>query len=157
MITGAVMRVLIAFLVAPLCVPIALMPLFFLFVHPTAPSWAVFESVVSMVFAYGGMVVFGLPTYLLLRPRDMTKRWVTVAAGFVYGVLTMMIFLVLFDLAFSYSHEVSAAPLRELIADPRQWPVGFVLPGILGAMVGITFRRIARPHRAPLASSDQAK
>ncbi len=151
------MRVLIAFLVAPLCVPITLMPVFFFLVNPTAPSWAVFESIVSMVFAYGGMAVFGLPTYLLLRSRDITKRWVAIAAGFAYGVLTMMVFLVFFELAFSYSHEVSAALLREVIADPRKWPVGFVLPGLLGAMVGITFWRISRPDRAPSASGDKAK
>ncbi len=151
------MRVLIAFLVAPLCVPITLMPVIFFLAHPTAPSWAAFESIVSMVFAYGGMVVFGVPTYLLLRSREITARWVAIAVGFAYGVLTMMIFLVLFGLSLGHSIEESAVMLREQITDPRKWAAGFMLPGLLGAAVGIIFWRISRPDRAPLASGDKAK
>jgi hypothetical protein len=117
----------------------------------------VFESIVSMIFAYGGMVVFGVPTYLLLRSRNIAALWVALAAGFAYGALTMQVFLVLLGLSLGASIQESVAGLPKLIRHPEQWPVGFMLPGVLGGMVSLTFWLIARPDRAQEVSVDRAK
>src|SRR5438128_2537313 len=90
-------RVTIALFVAPLMVPVLLVP--YLQSMGGAPSFFAFALEVSIVLSYCGTFVLGIPAYLFLRARNWTAFWIAPLAGFIAGFLMWLVFRVLFVLA----------------------------------------------------------
>jgi hypothetical protein len=133
-------RIAIAFFVAPLAVPLVLVP--YLWLRISTPSLFLFALIVSVAFSYGGTLVFGLPAYSLLRMRLLTSFWVAPVVGFAIGAIVWVLFLVSFVL----SLEEGISGVRSVLKDPGALS-GVVWPGGLsGATVGIIFWMIAHPR-----------
>jgi hypothetical protein len=132
-------RTAIAFFVAPLAATMLLVP----YIHSmkAAPSLFVFALEISLVVAYGGSVIFGIPAYLLLRAHNWTAFWIAPLVGFLIGMVMWLVFSALFALMLGegtlgvHLTLTDANMLKGLI-----WP-----GGVLGAVVGAAFWLIARP------------
>jgi hypothetical protein len=122
------LRVPIAFLVAPLMVPLTITA-FIAIDHSqilvaqghTIEGIRLF-ALGSGIFAYAGTIILGIPTYVLLRKRNMTAFWVAPVAGFIAGAMQMLVI-------FNFS------ALPALVGGP------------LGAVVGTAIWLNARPDR----------
>src|ERR1044071_600860 len=92
------MRHTMAFLFAPLWVPLVLVLYAAGAPGPGSPNavWLVLLAAIGALFFYAGMLVIGIPAYLILRWRDWTALWVTAAAGFVGGIVVWIVFWVVF-------------------------------------------------------------
>jgi hypothetical protein len=77
-------RSLVAFLVAPLWVPLVMTPLasLYMFSSPNQGPWVVITTFPGVVFGYGGTLAFGLPAFAVLRSRQMTAFWIAPVLGF---------------------------------------------------------------------------
>ena len=134
-------RRITAFLVAPLAVPILLGP--YLYSPSSTPSWFVAILVMSLIAAYGGVAILGIPTYLFLRARNWTGFWIAPVAGFVIGGVVWTLFgaflgaMLGHGLASIVSTLITAGALKDIL-----WPFGPV-----GAAVGALLWFIARPDR----------
>jgi hypothetical protein len=139
-------RLAIAFLVAPLWVPLIVAPYsaFEIFPHPTQWRWVVIATIISAIFSYLGVFALGYPAFLALRSRNLTALWIAAALGFVVGALTMVAFLACFALALG---EGSQSVDLFLQGPPSLLLAGVIPPGLLGALVGTTLWLIARPDR----------
>lgn len=137
-------RTVLAFLIAPLWVPVSAWPYAArMFPYPEQQHWIVVTTIVATVFAYGGTVAFGVPAFLLLRARKHTSFWIAPVLGFVAGVATWLVFLALFGLSLGHSWSYV---LRELVNDAAK--LGNYLPaGPLGSAIGATLWLVARPDR----------
>ena len=116
------MRTMIAFSVAPLAVPLIATAYF---ASLGAPEGALLVILaVSVIVAYGGTFVLGVPLYLFLRAQKATAFAIAPALGFLAGALVMCVLA---------GRSVSSANL------------GF--GGLSGAAVGAILWLIARPDR----------
>jgi hypothetical protein len=135
-------RPVIAFLVAPLVVPLFLLPS--LYSGMPDKFWFAVTLIVATITAYAGTFFLGLPAYLFLRARKWTAFWIAPVLGFIAGSVAYCVFVVLFGLSLgsSLSSVMSdfsnVSGLRDLL-----WPIG---PE--GAAVGSLLWLIARPDRA---------
>jgi hypothetical protein len=136
-------RTRIAFLVAPLWVPLAAALVFRLIVwrDPAQAHWVVIGTALSALFAYGGSYLLGLPLFRWLLSRGLVSMWIASTVGFVIGAVTWLVFMACFT-TFLGQGPVGAA---SAIA-PQQLSFLFI-PGGLGALVGMTLWLIARPDR----------
>jgi hypothetical protein len=143
-------RSALAFLVAPLWVPLLVTPYFYLFVFPHAEQkhWVVIGAVLSIIFSYGGALLVGVPTFFVLRAYKMTTIWIAIAVGFLIGAATWLAFLALFMISLQEgSARGLSAGMHEALADPKR--LMFILwPGAIGSIVGATLWLIARPDRS---------
>jgi len=118
--------------------------LFFMFPYPAQHFWVVISGVLSVIFAYLGVGLIGLPLFRFLRSRNWTAVWIAGAAGFVIGAvmwLAFMVFLVL----------MLGEGVDGVITFGENWRSQMMflwLPGCLGVLVGLTLWAIARPDRA---------
>ena len=134
-------RTLIALFIAPLVVPILLFP--YLRGLLTTNFWLAFGLLVSVIFAYIGVVLLGIPAYLFLRARGWTSFWVAPFLGFAVGAVMWLVFSAVFALAL----DQGIAGVRSSLSDPGTLS-GVLWPGgIVGAAVGVAFWLIARPGR----------
>jgi hypothetical protein len=133
-------RVRIAFVIAPLVVPLSLLP--WLLTGNVAPNWILTTMIIGAVVGYVGTFVFGTPVYLLLKVRGYTALWIAIAAGFAIGDLMWLFFSVIFAL----SLDEGAAGVRFALSDPPTLGGVFWPGGVLGAAVGLVFWLIARPN-----------
>jgi hypothetical protein len=134
-------RPVIAFLVAPLVVPLFLLPS--LYSGMPDKFWFAVTLIVATITAYAGTFFLGLPAYLFLRARKWTAFWIAPVLGFIAGSLAYCVFVVLFGLSLGSLSSVmsdfsNVSGLRDLL-----WPIG---PE--GAAVGSLLWLIARPDRA---------
>ena len=136
------MRQVIAFLVAPLVVPLLFLAVLYLS-PPGIESIFGTALFVSGFIAYVGTFMFGIPIYEFLRARNLTAFWIAPAAGVVVGAIMMYVFFVLLGLFFgtSISDTLSHFGRPDLLL----FSLGFGAPA--GAAVGATFWLIARPDR----------
>jgi hypothetical protein len=131
-------RPIIAFLVAPLAVPlfvaVDMYPLL------ATPFFVRVVLYLSILTAYVGTFVFGIPAYLLLRARKWTAFWLAPVLGFMGGALAWWLFLAVPWTGSSFRFEPvwDLSRLRDVL-----WPYG-----PLGALVGTLLWLIARPDRA---------
>ena len=77
-------RIPIAFLVAPLVVP--LLAVLVLDAPLSDPSIVALLIVVTFA-TYVGVAAFGVPTFLLMRSRQWTEFWMALTAGFIIGTV----------------------------------------------------------------------
>ena len=132
-------RTLIAFVVAPLCVPIILLLASgerVLIELPVAPFVAIAAS-------YFAMFAFGAPAFGLLKARGQTGVWASVISGLSIGLIVWNVFWILIGLLLGETVSVAISilvrmPFREL-----------VVAGLAGACAGLVFWVIARPDRSP--------
>jgi hypothetical protein len=142
-------RSVVAFLVAPLWVPLLVTPFCYPFVFPHAAQlhWVVIGAILSTIFSYGGTILLGVPIFSILRALNLTASWIAIAVGFVIGAVTFEVFSVLFGLSLNGGNlELVMKTYYETFHDPIQL-MFLVLPGSLGGIVGITLWLIARPDR----------
>jgi Zn-dependent protease with chaperone function len=129
------LRTPIAFLVAPLAIPIVMTWL--------RPSLADLDTglalVVSMLAAYIGIFVIGLPIYLYLQTRGAMAFWLAPIIGFMIGVV--MTYALYFFVALSVGYHVVSP------AEPVTLQDAFGFGGPSGAVVGAILWLIARPDR----------
>jgi hypothetical protein len=112
------------------------------FSHPEQRHWIYITTVIGAIFAYGGVLMLGVPAFLIFRARNRTAFWIAATLGFGMGGLTWIIFTVLFALSLGNS---LAFVWHEAANFASWWPV---LPtGALGSVVGATLWLIARPDR----------
>jgi hypothetical protein len=142
-------RSFVAFLVAPLWVPLVMIPLasLYMFSSPNQGPWVAITIFLGVIFGYGGTLAFGLPAFAVLRSRQVTAFWIAPVLGFIIGAVTWQIFMVFFALMMSDGHLSTAAHgIKQTLGDPVKmlFAVG---PGGLGALVGATLWLIARPDR----------
>jgi hypothetical protein len=134
-------RTVLAFIAAPLIVPIILVPYF----AAKAPNIGVlFPLIMSTFVSYIGVFMFGLPAYLLLRTNHLTSFLISIPLGFAIG--GVMLFISNAILALLLDQGISG--IREALANTGTlsyvlWPFG-----PLGALVGIVLWLIARPDRS---------
>jgi hypothetical protein len=134
-------RTPIAFLAAPFAVPLIValsVP------APDSRDTAAAAAAVSVsaLVSYLGTFIFGVPTYLFLRARQLTAFWFAPVAGFIAGTTMWYLFFVLFGLSLGSSSIGSA------ILDPSLLSSALGRIGPLGALVGTILWLIARPDRA---------
>ena len=124
----------IAFLVAPLAVPIIV-------AGPT--PWTV-EFIYSALTAYAGTLAFGLPVYRCLLARKWTAFWIAPVVGFVGAGLAYFALWLIFVLPFGFSLPKLLSTLSEGHALREiLWPFG-----PMGSLVGCLLWLIARPDQA---------
>ena len=129
----------VAFIVAPLCVPLS--TFFYLINTNLAPFWVGASTIISATIAYAGVLVFGIPAYRFLRARSWTSVWIALVVGFAAGVLMWLVFAALFPLLL----DRGLAGVQFAFTD-RKMLTGAIWPaGILGAAVGVILWLIARP------------
>jgi hypothetical protein len=123
------LRTIVAFLVTPLAVPIALLPdLFF----GRRAGWPTSALILMTIISYICLVIFGVPTFVLLIERGWTAFCLAPLCGFAFGVATWLACLVVVAVVFSYT-----------LADVEAlWPGGGA-----GVVSGTIFWLIARPDR----------
>lgn len=131
-------RPIIAFLVAPLAAPLFVaVDMYPLLSTPFSVRVVLYLSILT---AYVGTFVFGIPAYLLLRARKWTAFWFAPVLGFMGGALAWWLFLAVPWTGGSFRFEPvwDLSRLRDVL-----WPYG-----PLGALVGTLLWLIARPDRA---------
>lgn len=140
--TRHTIRDAIAFLVAPLVVPLLLLAVLYLGPQPTDSFFGI-ALFVSAFIAYAGIFIFGVPIYEFLRARKLTAFWIAPAAGVIVGAIMMYVFFALLRLFFgaSISDMLSDFGRPDLLL----FSLGFGAPA--GAAVGATLWLIARPDR----------
>ena len=94
------LRTIVAFLVTPLAVPIALLP--YLFFGQRA-GWPTSVPILMTIISYIGLLIFGVPTFVLLIERGWTAFWLAPLCGFAFGVATWVACLVVVAVVFSYT------------------------------------------------------
>ncbi len=132
-------RTLLAFVVAPLVVPLISTVYFRVRLANMAFPYT---FITSTLVAYLGSLAFGLPIYRFLRARKLTAFWIAPVAGFIAGAMMWYVFLALFGLLFGYSISYVLSGLGS-----RELPDALRLGGISGASVGTIFWLLARPDR----------
>jgi hypothetical protein len=136
--TVVLARTALAFLVAPLVVPI------FVAIENreamSQPFWRAMIPLLSISVAYAGTLAFGIPAFLFLRARRWTAFWIAPVFGFLGGALAWWIFWSIPWTTGTLRVEPvwNLSSLREVL-----WPYG-----PLGALVGTLLWLIARPDRA---------
>jgi hypothetical protein len=143
-------RTQIAFLVAPLWVPLVMLLLakFDLFPYDHQGVWIAITIVLAAFFGYAGTFIFGVPAFMFFRSRGFTSCWLAGILGFCIGAIVMSAFVFFFALALQSSVE-EAANTALSIFDPWKSNQLFsaLLAGSIGSLVGITLWFIARPDR----------
>ncbi len=139
-------RTELAFVVAPLWVPVALMIEWSLLATPLdlLNFWAVFAGFASLAIGYAGTFLFGVPAFLFLRSRNWTAPWIGAVLGFAIAVITLFLFNVLFALALGYSVDDLLLGALSSFSDWGAW----ITAGPIGSLVGVTLWLIARPDRS---------
>jgi hypothetical protein len=98
----------------------------------------------STIISFSGVLLLGLPAYLLLRARKWTAFWVAPVAGFIVAAVAWYVLLSLLGL----SSVRSPSDFLSGLADRRVFEMAFWPIGPIGAVAGILVWLIARPDRS---------
>jgi hypothetical protein len=137
------LRTALAFLIAPLPVP-------WIVYFASGGTEERIVLGVSVLVAYAGTFVFGVPTYLISRAWRLTAFWLAPIVGFAWGWLAWHLAFALFAFALGNSPSEIVAPNGAPFASDA-----IRIGGLSGAIVGSVIWLIARPDRQR-ASSDSA-
>lgn len=122
-------RRVLAFLTTPLLVPAILM------FWVAEPLTLIFDTAVG----YGGMLVIGVPAYLLLRQLNLTAFWIAPVVGFGIGLVMSYVATALFALMFDGGITGARTALAHVPIRDAVTPGGFI-----GAAIGTVFWLIVR-------------
>lgn len=144
------LQTLAAFLIAPLWVPV-LMVLFMPYkVCDGSPQMFCTESydvvILSLIVAYSGMILFGLPSILLLRSFRKTNFFIAPFVGFVVAAFFWVLLQVAIGVAMGAAPTVAITSLADNFTSSSALLV-FLWPCLSGVLVGSTYWIIARPDR----------
>jgi hypothetical protein len=136
-------RTKLAFLIAPLWVPLAtaLVSRMLVWPDPSQTHWVVIATTVGGAFAYAGCFVVGLPLFRLLTTRGLVSMWIAPTVGFAIGAVTWLAFISCLTIFLGGGPFGAFGALA-----PQQLPF-LAWPGGLGALVGMTVWLITRPDR----------
>lgn len=135
-------RKTIAFLIAPLWVPAIMTSLALLFEPASGFLLITIIVVVSTVTTYLGALAIGLPLYNFLLSHKLTAVWIAAPAGAIVANIAGVFpafGLGVWSLGFSETFNV-------LVRAPVDWR-SFIMPTVLGSIVGQTLWGIARPDK----------
>jgi hypothetical protein len=140
------MRKSVAFVVAPLWVPlaVAVFAATVVFPNPAQIHWVIISTVIGSILTYAGVLLVGLPIYPILVRRGWTSIWVAIALGFVVGALVNRLFMVLFALSLGSGVAYALKGVAEVSVVDVSW---LGITGLLGVLIGMTLWLIARPDR----------
>src|SRR5689334_956225 len=96
-------RSAVAFLVAPLAVPVVLLP--WLSSDHLTRGWILTAMIIAAAVSYAGTLALGMPAYFVLKAWRLTAAWTAVIVGFVIGALMWIIFSMLFPLSLGQGLE----------------------------------------------------
>src|SRR5258707_621789 len=96
-----VFRYFAAFVLAPLAVPLLLLP--WLLYGKLALRWVLTSMVIGALVSYTGTLVFGMPVFFLFRRLGYKSVWVAVIVGFSIGAVMWLVFFVLASLSWDPS------------------------------------------------------
>jgi len=108
------------------------------------------RSPYGLYFLYPIMVVFGLPSYLVLSRLRGASIWVLAAVGFVGGAFSFQL-LFFWPALLVFFRDGRVALLRELWGVPILWQFG-----VEGMLLAIVFWCIARPDLNSKATNRSA-
>ena len=132
------MRVPMAFLVAPLAVP--LLAVLVLELPLSEPYIVTFLFIITFV-TYAGVVIFGIPTYLVLRSGKWTNFWIAPIVGFIVGMVMWYVTFALFEIVLGHTWSYALSS----VAAADEWVKALRFGAPAGAAVGTIFWLIARP------------
>jgi hypothetical protein len=139
-----------AFAIAPLWVPILLMPFarFVIFPYSEQSKLVVVSVFLSAIISYGGTIFVGLPALLFLRSHNLTSPWISIALGFAIGTIVLSLFMALFSIALGHNAQYAMHAAQSTFTDWRPNMIIWTgIAGLVGSLVGITLWLIARPDR----------
>ena len=139
-------RTTLAFLVAPLWVPLVVTPTaaIYLFHPPAQFFWVIITGFYSAIFAYLGSFAIGFPLFKFLLARGIVSAWVAIIAGMGVAVVTWLVFLLCFGVLLD---GVSVGVDTLLHTPISGWELA--VPASFGIVVGLTIWGIARPDKEP--------
>ena len=126
------MRTALAFIVAPLLVPVVAV-----IQTPNAIAFTI-----ALIVGYGGMLALGPPILVALRALGWTSGWLAAPIGVLCGMTLWIVTGFFFALSLGASWSQACASAVELQWLDRIWTAAGI-----GAAVAITFWLIARPDR----------
>ena len=135
----------VAFLIAPLWVPLQVTLFSASFTIPTRSQfhWVVVAGLLSAAVAYLGTYGLGLPLFIFLKSRNWTALLVAIISSAFIGAVTYLIAVACFAI---YLGEDTQWVVAKLLANLEQmFPL--VVPGFQGALVGSTIWAISRPDK----------
>lgn len=103
-------------------------------------------AVATTIFAYPAMLLFGLPTYLVLRHFQLASIWTAAATGAIVTMImpfTIQAVVLLENLLRGMPIGLQVSNLHVLISNPSMILSAFDL---LGSVVGVVFWVIASPR-----------
>lgn len=140
-------RIPIAFLVAPLVVP--LLAVLVLDAPLSDPSIVALLIVVTFA-TYVGVAAFGVPTFLLMRSRQWTEFWMALTAGFIIGTVMWYVGSSLFH--FSLGSRLS--DVLSSLGTAAEWSMALRVGAVAGTAVAAIVWLIARPDRRARSGED---
>jgi hypothetical protein len=150
-------RIIAAFVIAPLAVPALVGALgelsafknaFEPIPDPHVNQHMIIDFTTTLAaLSYGGAILFGVPAYLWLRKRRVKTFWAWPALGFAGGAATVLVLAL--GIALRASRDPNPDHFPRLPEALVVIPLGMVLAGFFGALVGVAHRIIAPPPAAP--------
>ena len=138
-ILTAVNRTVIAFIVAPLWVPVAAGVVAYTF-EPTDRLSVAVDMLYNAFVAYLGAFALGLPAFLFLRSRKMTTFWIATLSGCIIGGVWGAMFTT--GLIFYFG---GIGAIQKLFGGNGNLVQMSLSPALLGMIVGATVWLIVRP------------
>lgn len=143
------LRTILAFLLAPLAIPIGLAILDAVFPGPDPVSFTGFfglillYSIFALPPAYVFELVVGLPVWLFLRRRGIRQWYVFVGGGVLLGALYWIVFTTIAVAANARGYNIYSHSFT------RYWfnPMGLWSDVPAGFLAAVTFRAIIFPWR----------
>ena len=140
-ILTAMNRTVIAFIAAPLWVPVAVGVVAYTLESGHDLSVAV-DMLYNAFVAYLGAFALGLPTFLFLRSRKMTTFWIATLSGCIIGGVWGVMFTT--GLIFYFG---GIGAIQKLVGGNGNLVQMSLSPTLLGMIVGATVWLIVRPDR----------
>jgi hypothetical protein len=140
-------RTIIAFIVAPLWVPLAAGGVAYISSfdpYPVPIFWTMVGLLGSALAAYVGEIALGLPVFLFLRSQGMSRLWIMALSGCVIGAASGVLYWTSIVFYFS-AGDIGA--LQKLFNGNDNLIQMSLAPSLLGAIVGATFWLVARPDK----------
>ena len=144
-------RTIIAFIVAPLWVPLAECGVAFISSSDpySAPIfWTMVGLLGSALAAYVGELALGLPVFLFLRSHGMSRLWIVIISGYIIGAVCGVMYwtgLIFFSSIGDIGAFIGA--IQKLFNGHDNLIQMSLAPSLLGAIVGATVWLVARPDK----------
>jgi hypothetical protein len=150
-------RTIVAFIVAPLWVPLAAGVIAYISSfdpYPTPVFWTMVGILGSALTAYVGEFALGLPVFLILRSHGMSRLWIVVLFGCIIGAVCGVIYWASIMFFFS-AGDIGAfiGAMQKLFNGHGNLIQMSLAPSLLGAIAGATLWLIARPDKRPNADT----